>query len=321
MTRISLLATGGTISTNATPDGALPVLDAGALGRSLTGRDGVQVTTRDVLRVSSRGMTPQNMWDLAAAVRDEIERGAHGVVVTHGTDTLEETAYALALLVDTSVPVVLTGAMRVPGTPGADGPANLAAALAAAATPALAAYGPVVVFQDEIHVARWVTKTHSTRVAAFGSPAAGPVGQIVEDRVVALLGPLGAERLPRIAPPDRRVELLWAVAGADGFLVDAIAHGIDGLVVAGTGGGHVAPQFAEALARLATARPVVLASRCHDAQVLRHTYGGPGSEVQLLAAGVHSAGNLQPAKARLRLLFGLSAGMSADELFPEDEHQ
>ncbi|MDO8562379.1 MAG: asparaginase [Candidatus Limnocylindria bacterium] len=317
---ISLLAMGGTISTNVAPAGALPVLGAEELAHGAGGqaRD-VIVHARDVLRVSGRGITLKNMWDLAEAVRDEIGRGADGIIVTHGTDTLEETAYALALLVDTPVPVVVTGAMRVPGTPGADGPANLAAALAVARNAEFAAFGPLVAFQDEIHAARWVTKTHSTRVAAFSSPAAGPVGYVVEGKAIALLGPPATtDRLPRVAIPDKRVELLWAVAGADGMIVDAIADRVDGLVVAGTGGGHVAPPLADALVRLVRRGcPVVLASRCADGRVLKHTYGGPGSEVHLIAEGLRSAGDLPALKARLRLSFGLSAGMSAPELFPE----
>jgi L-asparaginase len=317
--RISLLAMGGTISTNAGPQGALPALGADQLAGGLTDQAGsLEITSRDVLKVSSRAVTLQNMWDLATIVREEIDGGAQGIVVTHGTDTLEETVYALALLVDTPVPVVVTGAMRVPGSAGADGPANLAGAVAVASTPAFAGFGPVAVFQDEVHDARWVTKTHSARVAAFTSPGTGPIGHVVEEKAVPLVGPRPVrERLPRIAAPDKRVELLWGVAGADGMIVDAIVEHVDGLVVAGTGGGHVAPPLAESLAAAAGGGlPVVLASRCADPQVLDHTYGGIGSEVHLLASGLHSAGTLSAVKARLRLAFGLSAGIPAAELFP-----
>jgi L-asparaginase len=317
--RISLLAVGGTISTSQSATGATPKLGAEDLAGSMGKHsDGVEIRAVDVFRMSSRSVTPGDMWTLAAAIRQEITEGADGVVVTHGTDTLEETAYALALLIDTHVPVVLTGAMRTPDAQGFDGPANLASAVAVARTPSFAAYGPVIVFQDEIHVARWATKTHATRVAAFSSPAAGPVGLIVEGRVVVLLGPPPYhERLNGCPAPTKRVELLWAVAGADGMVVDAIANSIDGLVVAGTGGGHVSPPLSEALVRLAESnRPVVLASRCSDSQTLIGTYGGPGSEMHLLSEGILSAGSLSPVKARLRLIFGLSAGMSADDLFP-----
>jgi len=316
---VSLLAVGGTISTRDGAAGAVPGRSATALAATVAAD--VEVRPRDVARISSRNTTPDDMWDLAAAVREEINAGAAGVVITHGTDTLEETAYALALLVDTTVPVVLTGAMRPPFAAGADGPANLAAAISAAVRPALAAYGPVVVHQDEIHVATWVTKLHSTRVAAFASPPAGPVGLVSEGEVVLLLGPPPRrELLPARTPPTRRVELLWAVAGADGMIVDAIADKVDGLVVAGTGGGHTSAPLAEALVRLrASGKPVVLSSRCGGSQVLRNTYGGVGSEIHLRSEGLLSAGSLAPLKARLRLLFGLSAGLPVDDLFPAIE--
>jgi L-asparaginase len=318
--QISLLATGGTISTRPRASGSVPVHGAEDLAASLGDLSGTTLRPRDVSKVPSHAVTAADMWDLAAEVDAEIRAGADGVVVTHGTDTLEETAYALALLVETRVPVVLTGAMRPPHVNGPDGLANLGAAVSAASCPALAAYGPVVVIHDEIHVARWVTKQHSSRVAAFESPSAGPVGVLVEGEVELLLGPApGSDRLPVVGPPDGvRVELLWTAAGADGFVVDAVADGVDGVVVAGTGGGHAPPALADALIRLVEAgRPVVLASRCGGAgRVLQRTYGGDGSEKHLLSRGLVPAGSLPPLKARLRLLFGLSAGLSASELFP-----
>lgn len=319
MTRhVSLLAMGGTISKAADAEGEPPRLGADQLGDSLGAvHAGVVLRTRDITRLSSRAITPADMWQLAAAVEDEIAGGADGIVISHGTDTVEETAYALALLVDAPAPVVLTGAMRPPHVPGADGPANLLAAVTAATYPSLAGYGPVVVFHDEIHTARWVTKQHSARLAAFASPAAGPIGYVAENDVHLLLGPPpGSDRLPVTAPPTKRVELIWTAAGTDGLLVDAIAGHADGVVVAGTGGGHVPPALAETLVRVAATLPVVLASRCVDGHVLRNSYGGVGSERHLLAHGVLSAGSLSPLKARLRLLFGLSAGLSAADLMP-----
>ncbi|HEX7386733.1 MAG TPA: asparaginase [Castellaniella sp.] len=315
--QVSLLATGGTISTKPHESGATPELEAESLASSaqLAGK-AVSIRARDVARISSRSVTPQTMWALAKAVEDEIRCGSDGIIITHGTDTLEETAYALSLLLQTPVPVVLTGAMRVPASPGADGPANLAAAAAVATTPLFAAYGPVVVHQDEIHLARWVTKFHSTHVAAFESPSAGPIGLVVEGKAVPLAGPLPSPRLTRVCAPDKRVELLWAAAGSDGVLVNAIRDQIDGLVVAGLGGGHVPPPLAEALVSTVSAGiPVVLASRCPNPMVLDSTYGGVGGEIHLLKSGLVSAGNLSAIKARLKLIFGLSAGLTGNDLF------
>lgn len=316
---ISLLATGGTISVARSPsheqghDGArelepppgeLPV--------------GIDVYPRDVVRRSSRDVTLDDLWTLAQAVQNEIARGRDGVVVTHGTDTLEETAYALALLVETTVPVVVTGAMRAPHLAGPDGPANVRAALVAAASPNLAAYGPVVVFQDEVHVASLVTKTHSARVAAFTSPAAGPVGFVAEDHLVLLLGPPPTvDLLPHAEAPTKQVGLIPSATNIDGTAAEILAPHFDGLVVAALGAGHVSGSLGGSLASIVgSGRPVVVASRCPDAALLTHTYTGSGSEMDLRRAGLLFANLLTPPKARLRLAFGLSAKTRAEELFP-----
>lgn len=323
--RISLLGTGGTIS--AVHSASVSDSRGAAELSAEVGTGSWQVRTRDVMRVSSRAIGPTEMWQLARAVEEEVSAGADGVVITHGTDTLEETAYALSLLLSPRIPVVLTGAMRQPGAPGADGPANVHASLVAAADPRLAAWGPVVVFADQVHAARWVTKRYSALVSAFASPPVGPIGTVIEDRLRLVqppptgtpptgTPPLGLGE----GPPSPRVELLWAVAGADGRLVRALSGQVDGLVLAGTGGGHLPPAMAaEAVAMVENGIPVVLASRCAEGpQVLSETYSGPGSELHLRSAGLLPAGDLAPVKCRLRLLFGLAAGVEPHALFPED---
>jgi L-asparaginase len=318
--RLVVLGMGGTISTSPSAAGREPSRTASELIECL-GDDvtRMHLTARDVVRMHGSAVGPQQVWELARTIREEFARGATGVVVTHGTDTLEETAYGLALLLARDAPVVLTGAMRGMDVPGSDGPANLVAAVVAAATPELAAYGPVVVFQDEVHCARWVTKSHTSRVAPFSSPASGPIGYITEGRVRLVTGPpKGIDQLPSSRMPTARVELIWAVSGGDGLLVDRIADIADGIVVAGTGGGHVSPALADSLlAYVDAGRPAVLASRCLNGPVLRDTYGGSGSERRLLAGGLVDAGQLPPLKARLRLLYGISAGLSPARLFQD----
>jgi L-asparaginase len=212
---------------------------------------------------------------------------------------------------------VLTGAMRQAHEAGADGPANLISALRVAVTPETAGLGPVIVMHDEIHMARWVTKVYTSRVAAFSSPGFGPVGYVAEGKLH-----LHARRTTRdhLGLPDRldeRVEIIWVSAGVDGLLVDAAASFAQGLIVAGTGGGHVPPTMTGSL-RAAVERglPVVLTSRCVGGPVLESTYGGVGSETCLRAIGLHPAGALSPVKARLRLLTALALGKSAAEVFP-----
>lgn len=319
--KIVLLGTGGTIATSPGPGGGrTPRRAIAELSASVPEVRRLGLVTRDIICKSSSALGPADVWELARAIEDETDRGADGVVITHGTDTVEETAYGLSLMVSRRVPVVLTGAMRGPDIPGSDAAANLSTAIVAATTPSLAAYGPVVVLQDEVHLARWVTKVHTSRVAAFASPAAGPIGYVTEGRVRLVSGPLraGDDPLPggRGPKPTARVVLLWSVSGDDGLLVRRIADVADGLVVAANGGGHVSPALAEELlAYVASGRPAVLASRTGNGPVLRATYGGDGSEIRLLAGGLVDAGLLAPVKARLRLLFGLSRGLEASALF------
>jgi L-asparaginase len=318
VTRIALLATGGTISAIADACRTDAGQGAAALAGSLGGA--VELLPVDIARVPSRAMTPELMRRVAEAARDAIAHGCDGVVVAHGTDTLEETAYALSLMLERDVPVALTGAMRLPGTAGYDGDANLRAATAVAADMRCAPLGPMVVFGDELHLARWVAKVHTTRAAAFASPGFGPVGAVAEGRVCLSVAQAPSDRLgmpPTLEGPS--VELLWIAAGADGRLVDAAAAHADGLVVAGTGGGHVPPPVAAAIGRAIDAGlPVVLASRCGAGPLLEDTYAGAGSERHLRSLGVVAAGQLAPLKARLRLHVALALGHPAHKAFADE---
>jgi L-asparaginase len=313
--RIALLAMGGTISAVADAHRNERGGGATALAR-LAG--GGNIVPLDIARVPSRAMTPELMRQLAAAVRAAIGKGCDGVVVTHGTDTIEETAYALSLMVPREAPVVLTGAMRSPGAPGYDGEANLRAAVTAAADRRCAPLGPVVVVGDELHLARWVAKVHTTRPAAFASPGLGPVGNIVEGHVELSLEQAPSDLLGMPETLEGHVvELVWIAAGADGRLIDAAASYADGIVVAGTGGGHVPSPVATAIARAVDAGvAVVLASRAGAGPLLQETYAGEGSELHLQSLGAVPTGPLPPLKARLRLQVALALGRTVQEAFP-----
>jgi L-asparaginase len=317
--RVLLVALGGSIS--AAPDErghGVPARAATEILASLPDADGIaEIVPADVKQVPSRAVTPADMCALAHEIQDGMWEGYDGIVVTHGTDTMEETAYALALQLDVNVPVVLTGAMRFSHEPGADGPGNLLQALRVATTPAAGRLGPVVVMHDEVHLARWVTKVHTSRVSAFSSPGFGPVGCVVEGRVCLHAFDHGRDHLGMPDTLEERVELVWVSAGADGLLVDAASSVAQGVVVAGTGGGHVPPAMTDSLrAAIERGLPVVLASRCSSGRVLEGTYGGDGSETHLRALGLHPAGALAPIKARLRLMVALALGKSVGEVFP-----
>lgn len=246
--------------------------------------------------------------DIAELVTAARGRDADGVVVVQGTDTIEETAYLIDLLWDADSPIVVTGAMRNPTLAGPDGPANLLAAVAVAASESFHRLGALVVFDDEVHAARFVRKTHTTSTATFVSPNAGPLGRVVEDAAVSLTSVVRRPTYRLTTPAAARVPVLAVGLGDDGALLAGIAERCDGLVVAGLGAGHVPPPMAEPLGELAQRIPVVLASRTGAGAVLTRTYGFLGSESDLLARGLIGAGWLDAYKARVLLRVLLAAG-------------
>ncbi|WP_202977764.1 asparaginase domain-containing protein [Nocardioides daphniae] len=177
--RVDLLALGGTIASvpGSRDAGALPTVGADALVAAVPALAEVaDVRATQVLQVPSCEVTVPDLVALVATMRAAVDAGATGVVVTQGTDTLEEAAFVVDLLWDRPEPVVFTGALRTPDSPGADGPANLLAAVRVAVAEQARGLGVVAVLNDEVHAARLVRKTHSSNPAAFSSPGAGPFG-------------------------------------------------------------------------------------------------------------------------------------------------
>lgn len=277
------------------------------LGGAELAADLPDVEVHDFRRTSGGSLTYADLQELvakAAACEGE------GVVVVQGTDTIEETSYLLDLLWPGDRPLVVTGAMRQPALPGADGPANLAAAVAVASSGDFRGLGALVVLNDEVHAARFVRKAHATAPSTFASPETGPLGLLVEGRPVRLVS---VERRRTFAPGPlvARVPLLTATLGEDPAVVDELGARADGLVVAGFGAGHVPAPWASALGDLAARIPVVLASRAGAGPVLTRTYWAPGSEKDLLERGLVSAGLLHPLKARVLLQVCLASGYDA----------
>lgn len=319
--RIRYLAMGGTISSLQVPGGAgvTPSLRSAELLTDLPVLGEIaEVEPVDFPTVASYDVTPTAMLELARAVARAAAEGCAGVVVTHGTDTIEETAYALALMVDRRIGVALAGAMRNPAMLAAEGALNLVNAFRVAASPAAREVGPVVVLDDEIHAARFATKAHTSRASAFVS-FAGQLGEVTERRVDLWYRPAWDDYLGLpTSVADVSVPVVWVDPTGSGGLLHAAADlEPAGIVIAGTGGGHVPTAMLDQLdAVVARGLPVVVASRLVGGTTLESTYAMPGAELDLVRRGALLAGRLSPQKARLRLLVGRALGLDPHTLFP-----
>lgn len=310
--RLLVLSLGGTITMTASAGGGIaPTLGAAELVAAVPGLAEVaEIEARSPLKVGSASLTLEDIRAVAAEIRAGFASGFDGAVVIQGTDTIEETSFALDLLVRDERPVVVVGAMRGPQQPGADGPANLLAAALVAASGAARGLGTLVVMNDEIHAARFVRKAHTALTSAFVSATGGPLGLVAEGRV---------RLFARVAPPELPapeaegelppVALIKIAMGDDGRLLRAVPElGYAGLVIEGAGAGHVPGALAESVGAVAARLPVVLASRTLAGPMFERTYGYPGSEIDLIGRGAISAGLLPGVKARLLLILALAAG-------------
>ncbi|MDE1184436.1 asparaginase [Paraburkholderia sp.] len=312
--RIAVLATGGTIA-GAAPDATntsgyqAGVLGVGHLLDAVPALSGVaQVQAEQIASVDSKDMAMPLWTTLAQRINVlQADPSIDGIVVTHGTDTLEETAYLLHLTVKGAKPVVLTAAMRPASALSADGPLNLLNAVTVAASAASRGQGVLVAFNNRIHCARDVVKTSTYAVDAFQSPEVGALGWVQDGRVEFQRSPLRAHTDATgfvIGASWPSVEVVVSYAGASRVAVDAlVAAGVRGIVVAGTGNGSIHATIQQALVdAVSQGVAVVRASRVGSGHVMRN---GAASDDAL---GFVSAGSLNPYKARVLLMLALAAG-------------
>lgn len=316
---VVVVSTGGTIAMRYDPvrKGDVPAVGGAELIAAVPGLNDLDATVEVVefSNISSFHMTPAIMWRLAKEIdailgRDEVA----GVVVTHGTDTLEETAYFLDLYLPPDKPVCVTGAMHTSGHAEPDGPYNLLCSVRAASCRGLDGYGTLVVMNGEMHAARYVTKMHTGSVAAFGSSFWGPVGHVDDDVVLArpaLLrpAPIRPEKLPECVP------ILKIYTGMDNALMNAVAGmNPDGVVLEGYGRGNFPKSIVEPLTGiLDRGIPVVATSRVPAGRTLG-VYAAEGGGAHLHSLGVLSGGYLNSQKARIKLLLALGVTRDAAAL-------
>ena len=308
---VAVFGLGGTIAMTQVPSGGVsPALTASDLVAAVPGLSDLQAELRvqDFRNKPGASLDFADLYELAAAIDEALKDGCAGAVVTQGTDTIEEVAYVLDLLVPTDAPVVVTGAMRNPTMAGVDGPANILAAMRVAVSPCARGLGCLVVLNDQVHAARWVQKAHTGSPAAFVSPDHGPLGHVIEGRVRIPVRIRRSSVLGFVPRRSARVSLITIALGDDGTLIEALAEHVDGLVVAAFGAGHVPAAVAPVLGKLAGRIPVVLASRTGAGPVHRVTYSFPGSERDLLGRGLISAGCMDPLKARIMLHLLIASG-------------
>ncbi len=314
--RLTVLHTGGTIASKPDASGALTPQEAPRVPGLPAS---VEVSNIQAFNLPSPHVTPRHMEALRVQIEQQAPRSS-GIVVTHGTDTLEETAFYLHLTLATPVPVVLTGSMRHAEEPSWDGPGNLLDAASVALHPATRGRGPLVAFGGDLFDARTVTKVHSSAPDAFGGYP-GPIGRIDHIGGTAALHYFARPELPLHSRPlfvpggqPAHVEILYAYAGWQGEGYDQAAQRADGLVIAALGTGNLPAELLPLITQTcAQGKPVVIATRTHAGPVLP-LYGYAGGGATLQRAGAIPASFLNAHKARLLLLVLLSMGLSQPEI-------
>ncbi|TYT63804.1 asparaginase [Natrialba swarupiae] len=321
MARVRILTTGGTIAStadNADETGKTPTVTGKDLVDAVPElADHAALSVEPICQRSGFQMDAEN----ATGIVDGVEAAGDvdGVVVTHGTDTMAESAYYVDVVAERDLPVVFTGAQRPFDQLGTDGPSNLELAVRTAVDERFRdAGGSYLAFNDAVHAARWVVKSHTSKLETFSSPGAGPVAQRTPAGLRLLRepgrysSPIPGARLD----PDVRVEIVTNALGTDGRQVERAlsADAVDGVVVAGTGLGNTTGELGSALeAALSADVPVVLTSRCYEGETAG-LYGGPGGGETLHAAGAIGGGDLPPWKARVRTVLAIADGESASAI-------
>ncbi len=318
---VSLFTLGGTIAStpNDSGQGVIPTLTGERLVELLPGLNEIATVRSSVFRTNPSGdLTFSDLWEMAGRAQIEVSQGSQAIIVTQGTDSLEETSFAIDLVWKDPAPFVFTGAMRSANSLSADGPANLYDSFLTAVSTMSRNKGVLVVMNNDVHLARLVRKSHTSSVASFKSDPIGPIGNIYEGTVRMLFEVPPTPRYPVPEGVPAKVRLITTTLDDEDVIYESLLDSnIDGLVVAGFGGGHTRGAVAPLLEKLAAKIPVVVASRVAEGPSLRQTYGFQGGEIDLQQRGLIMSGGLTPLKSRVLLVTLLSLGMSREQVLSE----
>ncbi|WP_074381027.1 asparaginase [Bartonella doshiae] len=319
MKKIAIGTLGGTIAMAADNFGQMqPILTSDFLIKSVPDLNNVaNIHAQTLTQLPSGSISFKILFEIIEWATQQVKAGAEGIVLTQGTDTLEETAFFLSLYWDKAEPLIITGAMRIPCEAGADGPANVLAATRVAAHPQSRNRGVLVVMNDTIHSPYWVQKSHTVKIETFQSGPAGVLGTLLEGKPIYFNNrnffPTKFD-LPKNY--DHQVALLYSSLSSDTQLMKFCLESghYAGLVISGFGSGHCSFEEADIVRQYTQKMPIIIASRACTGSTTRTTYGYKGSEVDMIASGVLMSGYLSAIKARLLLWAFLAQGYSLEQI-------
>lgn len=318
MKKVAVVFNGGTITMKIDErlQAAVPSLSSDEIMSKVTGIEGfAEVETYTFSNMPSPHMTPDKMLELSKYIKKLVDRDdIAGVVVTHGTDTLEETAYFLDLTLNTEKPVVVTGAMRNGSELGYDGPANLSASICTVISDESRNRGVLVCMNGELNSAAEVTKANSMALNAFRTPNFGPIGMVDDNKVLFYRESIDKQFLD-IDKVDSKVTLIKCTAGMDSTLIDyCIDRKVDGIVIEAFGRGNIPPYMVDSVKRAIDSNiAVVVVSRCFEGRVC-DSYGYHGGGKELRDLGAIFGDTLPGQKARIKLMVALSKTKELDKV-------
>lgn len=318
MKKIAIIFNGGTISMKIDEKikAAVPSLSAEEIMSMIPGvEEYAEIEAYTFSSMPSPHMTLETMLKLSKFTTELVEReDIDGVVITHGTDTLEETAYLLDLTVRTKKPVVVTGAMRSGSELGYDGPFNLATSICTAISDEAVGRGVLVCFNGELNSASEVTKANSMALNAFRTPNFGPIGIVDNDNVIFYRDANYSEKYD-VSEIKKQVALIKCVVDMDSSYIDyLIEKGCGGIIIEALGRGNVPPKMVDGIKKATELNiPVVVVSRCFEGRVFE-SYGYEGGGKQLKDLGVIFGDTLPGQKARIKLILAINSGMNIHEV-------